>query len=430
MATLPGTPVPARLFVPFFIGSLVLTLSWGATLGMINLARLTGDWGWGTMPQSSVLAHAYVKVFGFMALFVMGVAYHVMPRFVGTTLRQPRAVLWSFWLQLAGVLAIAIGFFAGEPMTRPFWIAGSVSLVAASILFRQVIVRTLAAGAGSTEPFQRWVVAGVLWLVISSALALTAALTDDVRWHRVLWNAALFGFAGCWIFGVSRRILPMFLGCRPHWPAFERPVFVCYVLGVVGWSVGAWPHEGPVFTAARSAGAVLLIASVVGYTASLGLFQRAAQLIHHPPDRSPQDGWQRYIFAAWGWLFVGLAVGPAWTSWVLLRDGAESVLLLDVARHAVAFGFATQMILGVASRVVPNFTGNPLWSPAARAAAFWCLNGSMALRALEIPVGLGFWPSAWSTIAYSGPFGVVAIGLFAVNIMMTVKTRPRLDVAA
>ena len=34
---------PSRVFVPFFIGSLLLTLTWGATLGMINLARLTAN---------------------------------------------------------------------------------------------------------------------------------------------------------------------------------------------------------------------------------------------------------------------------------------------------------------------------------------------------------------------------------------------------
>src|SRR3989338_4127542 len=70
---------PSRVFVPFFIGSLLLTLTWGATLGMINLARLTADWGLGVLPRPSVWAHGYVQVFGFMALFIMGVAYHVLP---------------------------------------------------------------------------------------------------------------------------------------------------------------------------------------------------------------------------------------------------------------------------------------------------------------------------------------------------------------
>src|SRR5688572_7068581 len=84
--------IKPRVFVPFFIGSLVLTLTFGATLGMINLARLTADWGLGGLPRPSVWAHGYVQIFGFMTLFIMGVAYHVLPRFVGGELQHARVV--------------------------------------------------------------------------------------------------------------------------------------------------------------------------------------------------------------------------------------------------------------------------------------------------------------------------------------------------
>ena len=125
--------VPVRIFVPFFAGSLLLTLTWGATLGMINLARLTAGWGLGSLPRSSVSAHGYVQVFGFMALFIMGVAYHVVPRIAGTTLQRARLVPWSFWLQLIGVVVIACGFFHDGPATQPLWIAGSALLFAAGV---------------------------------------------------------------------------------------------------------------------------------------------------------------------------------------------------------------------------------------------------------------------------------------------------------
>ena len=81
------------------------------------------------------------------------------------------------------------------------------------------------------------------------------------------------------------------------------------------------------------------------------------------------------------------------------------------------------MVLGVASRVVPNFTGKALWSPQARDAAFYLLNASMAVRALEVPIGLGFWVQSWNFIAWSGPLGVLAMALFTINIIMTVRQR-------
>jgi hypothetical protein len=414
----------ARVFVPFFVASLILTLTWGATLGMVNLARLTAGWGLGTLPRPSVYAHAYVQVFGFMALFIMGVACHVLPRFVGGTLGRPGLVRWVFWLQLAGVVTIACGFFHDSALTRPLWIAGATSLLAASVSFAAVMFATLASGANTREPFRRWIVAGICWLVVSSTIALVASLADDVTWHRVLWTSALFGFISCWIFGVGRRILPIFLGCRPRRTHLERGIFVLYQMGVAAWVAGAWPDNGSVaLQILRGTGAVLIVSSVIAYTHCLGLFGQIGP-VFGCAVRNPQDGWQRYVFAAWGWLFVSLALGPLWTAGRVVLGGAEPQLVLDFARHAMAFGFAAQMVLGVASRVVPNFTGKPLWSPKARDASFYLLNASMLIRALEVPIGLGVWAQTWNYIAWSGPLGVLAMGCFTVNIVMTIR-QPR-----
>jgi hypothetical protein len=391
---------------------------------MVNLARLTAGWGLGTLPRPSVWAHAYVQVFGFMALFIMGVAYHVLPRFVGGTLQYACLVRWSFWLQLGGVVAIACGFFHGASLVRPLWIAGSASTLVAALLFGTVVLRTMARGVAEREPFRRWVAAGVVWQVASSALALTAALADEVVWHRALWDAALFGFISSWIFGVGRRILPIFLGCRPRWGHLERPVFVLYQLGVIAWVIAALPNaDALAFSVTRGAGALLVISSVAAFTACLGLFARRGPLFGCA-IRNPQDGWQRYVFAAWGWLSVGLALGPGWTLAHVFAAGAEPLLVGDFARHAMAVGFAAQMVLGVASRVVPNFTGKALWSPVARDTTFYLLNASMLIRALQVPIGFGIWPEAWAGIAWAGPPAVLAMVLFTANIIMTVRGRP------
>ena len=147
---------------------------------------------------------------------------------------------WSFWLQLCGVVAIACAFFHDGAVTRPLWIAGSTSLLAAAAMFCAVVMRTLRAGGPAREPFMPWIAAGAWWLVIASALALTAATTGDVTWHRMLWTAALSGFISCWIFGVGRRILPIFLGCQPRWPHIETGVFILYQIGTAAWVLGAW----------------------------------------------------------------------------------------------------------------------------------------------------------------------------------------------
>lgn len=291
-------------------------------------------------------------------------------------------------------------------------------------MFCAVVLSTLRSGVPAREPFRPWVAAGAWWLVIASALALIAAITGDVTWHRVLWTAALSGFISSWVFGVGRRILPIFLGCKPRWPRLECRVFILYQIGTAALVVGAWQQaDSPALTVVRSAGAVLMIASVAAYTACLGLFTSAGPLLGCAV-RSPQSGWEKYVFAAWGWLFASLALGPGASLVRVFTGNTESLLIFDFARHALGFGFAAQMVLGVASRVVPNFTGRPLWSSGARDAAFYLLNASMAIRALEVPIGFGVWTDAWNLIAWSGPLGVLAMLLFTMNMLMTICQQP------
>ena len=121
---------PAHRYVPFLLASLALTLTFGATLGMFNLARLTTPW-FGGLPQSSVRAHAFVQVFGFVGLFVMGIACHVLPRFAGRPLGAPSLTRMMLGLQVGGVLGIVAAFMLAEEVIRWAWAAGSLALVVA-----------------------------------------------------------------------------------------------------------------------------------------------------------------------------------------------------------------------------------------------------------------------------------------------------------
>jgi hypothetical protein len=134
-------------------------------------------------------------------------------------------------------------------------------------------------------------------------------------------------------------------------------------------------------------------------------------------------GYQHYVLAGWGWLLVALVTGPLWTLVSTLRGGVVPPLAADFARHALGFGFVAQVIMGVATRVLPVFTGNALWSPRARNAAFHLLNASVVLRALEASVAVGILPGAWPFIAIAGPPAVAAVVLFGLNVVFTIRGR-------
>ncbi len=116
----PASSVPnADRFAPFFVGSLLFALTFGATLGLLLLVSLTLPWNVlrGVPVGAAKAAHAYAQVFGFATLFIMGVAYHTMPRFKSTVLVTPRLAAASFWLQAGGVLLVGAGMLIGMPVS-------------------------------------------------------------------------------------------------------------------------------------------------------------------------------------------------------------------------------------------------------------------------------------------------------------------------
>lgn len=415
----PAAPLalePVHRYVPFLLSAIALTLTFGATLGMINLARLTTPW-FGGMTLSSVRAHAFVQVFGFVGLFVMGVACHVLPRFAARPLGASRLVRPMLVLQIAGVVAIVGAFMLRDAPIDWAWAAGSLALVAATTMFFIVVVRTIA-GAEGLERIGRWVIAGTAWLVMTAAGAAVAAWQSEVAILQALWPAALWGFAGSWILGIGRRIFPGFLRWQPRAPGAEAPAFVIYQLGVAISAATAWPLASEPPAALVAAGALALLVSVPLFSWCLGVGSR-------PKTRHDvEGGYQRYVAAGWVWLFVALAVGPLWTLGAALRGAGVPPLVTDFARHALAFGFVTQIMMGVATRVLPVFTGNPLWSPRARTAAFYLLNASVVLRGLEAVVAVGFAPVLWPAIAVAGPPALAAVVLFALNVVFTIFGRP------
>jgi hypothetical protein len=137
-----------------------------------------------------------------------------------------------------------------------------------------------------------------------------------------------------------------------------------------------------------------------------------------------ERGYQRFVFAGWLWLAVALAAGPFWTLIALLSGSVVAPLVADFGRHALAFGFVTQTIMGVATRVLPVFTGHALWSPRARTATFYLLNASVVLRALEVVVAAGVMPSAWPFIATAALPALAAVVLFSLNVVLTIYGRP------
>jgi hypothetical protein len=285
------------------------------------------------------------------------------------------------------------------------------------MLFSAVLLRTLAGRRTPREAFEPWVAAGTVWFVVAAGLGAVASLEDDIVWHHLLWPAFVLGGAGSWILGVGRRLFPLSLG----WPArrgLDRPGFLVYQTAVIGHVVGSWPSLS--LNVLRVAAAIGLVVAVVLVARGVGLFSH-----RWSEHLAGDEGYRRHVHAAWAWLFVGLGANAAATLAAGHAHTFVSLTSTDFTRHTLTVGFVTQMIVGIGCRFIPVFAGVWLWSPRVHGVAFWLLNAAVVLRAPEGMIGLGYWAGAWPFLALAGPPAVAAVGLFAINIAMTLRLRAR-----
>lgn len=414
----PAVPRPTR-YVRFFAASLLFALTFGSTLGALTLATLTLPWNFlgGLSTDYTKLAHGYTQVFGFAALFIMGVAYHVIPRFKGASLSAPGVASASFWLQTGGVLAMALGMLAGPPVVGPAQLIGALVLLAAAVSFGWVIHHSLAAGPPTPEGFERYLRAGCAWLVAATALAVVAAAQVDPL-QPAVWEAALWGFAGSWILGMSLRIAPVFLGLTPLSQRTSGALFAGYQLAVSAWvavaAIDAWIS----LPAARATAGIALSVMVGGFVLRLGILGSKEN-----QTQVGDRGYEKFLVVAYAWLLVALAFIPVWSAASAVTGNPMPALVLDFGRHAFTLGFLTQIIVGVAARLIPVFAGTPLWSTGWRDVTFYLLNAAVVTRGLELLVELAGLADLWPYISMSGLLGVGAFAAFTANVLMTVRTR-------
>src|SRR5678815_2652084 len=88
--------------VKAFIKSSVTWLALGVTLGLAMAVHPV----WVIYRP----AHMHMVMLGFVTMMIFGVAYHVIPRFVGVPLHSKRAAGWHWWMANAGLLLMVAGF--------------------------------------------------------------------------------------------------------------------------------------------------------------------------------------------------------------------------------------------------------------------------------------------------------------------------------
>jgi hypothetical protein len=415
-----------RLYRPYVRWALVIGLSLGFSTGtaMFWLPALGIPVGqvWVTHTQ----AHGVAQLFGWAGLFVMGVAYHVVPRFRNGLISFP----WSQRIVLALIL-LGIGLrFVGQ--TAPalefrslLLMASGGSLALGICLFAAVVGHALWQGTAPHGPPEAWLWMGLLWAVAAVGLHLAAVVqmaSEDLVaappfLSGAFVQAALVGFVGNFIFGTSLRAIPAFMSLPPlhqgrGWLALLA-LNGGVALTIAGWLLGPAPRVMVI-------AALLELLGFVAFVAAMRLYSRR-------PDRKAYTlgaygRYEWYLRAAYGWLLVAGAL-QTWNAVAYLWPAAgPPINLAAPALHTLALGFVTMSIMGMAVRMLPIFEGAVVPLHGLMDGAFALLNAAVLLR---LAYGTIPFPAAWVGLALSGSLATLALVCFSVVVWRTLHPSSR-----
>jgi hypothetical protein len=406
-----GSPMPL-LFVALLVG-----ISVGAAWGVGLLLRIALRADYSAVPGASVHAHGLAQLWGWMALFVFGVAGHVLRQ---NAKRRPPA-----WLDYAGgaLWLAALGcFFAGIIPTIRATLPG-VNIIASCLLslgaacFIGSVSWSLLGRGQRPMLWHGFVFAMIGWLGLWCAADLVVRVryvgesAPPTSARGLLIAIAVLGFATNAVYGFGIRLLPGFLNIARLRPRCFAAALVMHNLGLPLLLLFA-----PV-QPARIAGAMLMLVAAVTYVVGMnGLVGAPSRPIYGVDPRG-----HVLIRAAFFWLLAGLAMILVEQAWPRELPHAYA----GAWRHALTVGFVTTLILGVGHRLLPVFMRQPLASHRLMlVSAAFILVGNAARVTLEL-LTMGNWSWAFRLMGMTGILELAALTLFLINLALTVFNRRR-----
>ena len=399
--------------IPLFVlTALAIALTAGFGLGLWllltrTLGLTTGDLAWPALVQT----HGTIQLFGFSAMFLMGIGLHVLPRFRAAPPAPRPLALVAYATTASSIvlraLAQPVPGFPARGLVLPL---SGVLLVVGTAAFAVAALRALRSGTNPHRPDELVMAAGVVAAPLAAALVAVGlagapvVIAQDVD-DRGIW-AMLLGCLATAIFGVWARLAPGFVATPP---APTRQLLI----GAASWLGGV----------------MLLVAGVpfasVALLAGIALLVRALGLFRPTIARQPLVAHARLTRlaarSAFGWAAAGALLLMLYDARTVIAGEHPSYLELSAARHAFALGLVTIMIYGVAARALPSFLDRRSWSLGLQTATLLLANAGVALRVLPQMAGANDELSN-GVVALSGVLAYLALVVFAVNVVRLMRS--------
>jgi uncharacterized protein involved in response to NO len=407
---------------PFIVWALAFTLSLGAGWGALLLFEIGWHARFDAIPSSHVVAHGAAQLWGFIALFVVGIALRYLP--MATSGPRPgrafcRLLLAAF---LAGVVGGFVWSLAAQELSWVGPLSGAALVLATALflgfLLRQVADKLRANWARLISAAGVWM---VLWagttLVLRSRAAAEGPGAFGEPMRQLLMELAIFGFSLNAIYGFGQRLLSGIVGSATPRGEVVEAAFWLHNAGVVLLAVG---HTGEV-ALAGPLGVAAVAAGAFCYAVGMRGFARVRRTSPRPEVGPAMLG--RYVQLAFFWLLAGLALLLAadlcWTAHGLTPPHAY----LGAVRHALTVGFMTTLILGVGQRLLPILGHTLLPWPRLVLPTFLLIALGNVLRVLtEFAATLS--AAAFVLMPFSAVLELTALALFAANALRTLWPPP------
>ncbi len=415
-----------RLYRPFIRSSVIIAVvlgfSTGAAILIMPLLGIERSLTWLTHSQS----HGIIQIFGWAGLFVMGLAYHVVPRIFNRPIQYPVPQQLSMWLVILGLLLR----FTGQslytlPIAGLFLIVAGILLFIAMFIFTWTLYGVIRYSASKSGPAEIWLVTGVIWSVLSGAIHLVIMFRMAMHgepiahppWNEALIYVAIFGFITSFIFGLSVQAIRGFLLLKPTHERMNRLSLVLLQIGLVMVVVGRFGELGQVVAP------VGLILSSVGagmFVVALRLFEPASKSVLRIPISYLRYHW--YVRLGFSWLLLGCVM----LILIALDEiGLTNMIVVQVSLpviHVLTLGFVTNLIFGAASRFIPIFEGADIRYPHLMNVAFVLLTISIVIR---LAFGFSISEIGERALGISGVSGFIGIILFSIMIFQVMTQSAR-----
>jgi hypothetical protein len=407
---------------PLIASALAVTLSLGAGWGALLLFEIGWYGRFEAAPTGHVVAHGVAQLWGFIGLFVVGIALRYLPTGSG----GPRtSFAFSHWL-LAAFLAGVIGGFVWALVPGDARWLGPLSgaaLVLASALFLGFLLRQL--GRNLRATWGRLISAAGVWMVLWAGVTLVlrsrasaegpGAYGESMR--QLLMEVAIFGFALNAIYGFGQRLLSGIVGSGTPRAGAVEATFWFHNAGVV---LLALAHADGV-ALAGPLGVAALAAAASSYAIGMRGFVRVRRTAARP--EVGQAVLRRYVQLAFFWLLAGMAMLVVADLYWGARGLSPPHAYLGAVRHALTVGFMTTLILGVGQRLLPILGHTLLPWPRLVLPTFVLIAVGNLLRVLTelaTPVST----AAFALMPLSAVLELSALALFTANALRTLWPAP------